>query len=175
MKSRLFIAAATLLATFAATTVAQAKCPPGSIKIGNACTIIPNNNPIRDNRCPASQGGNCVGPERDPVVPPPPRPPIKHPLPPTDDPQPAPINNPPKDANPDPTPQPEPQPPAPDDGDKITCKEGRRIVKNEGYRKVFAIDCDAPVYKYLAKKDHHRFIVKVNDDGDIIDEIDTDN
>ena len=124
MKSRLFIAASTFLVAFVVTTAAEAKCPPGTIKVGPLCSIIPNNNPIRDHRCPASQGGNCVGPERDPVVPPPPRPPTKHPLPPQDDPQPSPINQPPKDANPDPVPQ--PNPPVPDDGDKISCKEGRR-------------------------------------------------
>lgn len=161
MGKRILILASTLVATVLFANSADAKCPAGYRQIGPLCAKMPDANPIRDHRCPASQGGNCVGPEPDPVVPPPPRPP-KHPLPP-------PISTqPPIVTEPDPI-----SPPQTDD--QITCDEGRRIVKHSGFRHVEAIDCDAPVFKYTAKKHGHRVLVSVKDDGQIIKVINNDN
>lgn len=160
MGKRVFILASTLVATVLFANSAEAKCPAGYKQIGPLCAKMPDANPIRDHRCPASQGGNCVGPEPDPVVPPQPQPP-KRPLPPIS-------------TDPPIVTQPEPTPP-PQSDEQITCEEGRRIVKHSGFRHVEAIDCDAPVFKYTAKKHGHRVLVSVKDDGQIIKVINNDN
>ena len=58
------------------------------------------------------------------------------------------------------------------DEDTITCREGRRIVKNfmrhKGFKKVAIVDCSQPTYTYFAKKRHSGAYVKVNMDGDIV-------
>jgi hypothetical protein len=69
--------------------------------------------------------------------------------------------------------------PTPDEGDwahagdegdyGISCREGRRIVKRNGFRSVQPIDCDGNVYRYNAiSRRGARATVLVNMDGDIV-------
>jgi hypothetical protein len=59
---------------------------------------------------------------------------------------------------------------ADDEGDYgISCGEGRRIVRNEGFRSVRAIDCSGDIYRYNAKgRRGSKATVLVNMDGDIV-------
>jgi hypothetical protein len=51
----------------------------------------------------------------------------------------------------------------------ISCREGRRIVKRNGFRSVQPIDCDGNVYRYNAiSRRGARATVLVNMDGDIV-------
>jgi hypothetical protein len=52
--------------------------------------------------------------------------------------------------------------------DGISCREGRQIVRQEGFRRVRAVDCDGPIYSYNATKRRHKVTVLVNLDGDIV-------
>lgn len=52
-----------------------------------------------------------------------------------------------------------------DDG--ISCREGRMIVIEAGFRDVRPVDCDGPGYRYTARRHGHKFVVRVNEDGDI--------
>jgi hypothetical protein len=109
--------------------------------------------PIRDHRCPASQGGNCVGPEpaviqcNDPRLcdnfghtRPPGQPPIII----VD-----PINT--------------------DTGHfGISCRDGRNIVKQRGFRRVHAVDCSGDTFSYEGKKHGELYEISVNMRGDIV-------
>jgi hypothetical protein len=59
---------------------------------------------------------------------------------------------------------------ADDEGDYgISCGEGRRIVRNEGFRSVRAVDCSGDIYRYNAKgRRGSKATVLVNMDGDIV-------
>jgi hypothetical protein len=51
----------------------------------------------------------------------------------------------------------------------ISCEEGKDNVRDSGFRKVRAIDCDGKRYTYKARRDGYRYIVKVSrHSGDII-------
>lgn len=49
----------------------------------------------------------------------------------------------------------------------ISCGKGRRIVDHSGFNNVRAIDCNGSNYRYSAWKKGHRYVVRVNRDGDI--------
>lgn len=49
----------------------------------------------------------------------------------------------------------------------ISCGEGKRIVRWSGFRKVRAVDCDRPGYKYTAWKHGRKYLVRVNGAGAI--------
>jgi hypothetical protein len=44
----------------------------------------------------------------------------------------------------------------------ISCEEGRQQVRDEGFRKVRAIDCGGRRYTYRARQGGNRYIVKVS-------------
>jgi hypothetical protein len=51
---------------------------------------------------------------------------------------------------------------------RISCGEGRRIVRQSGFRRVRAIDCSGNTYRYNASSRDGRVTVLVNMDGDIV-------
>jgi hypothetical protein len=116
---------------------------------------------VRDHRICQVLDPNCRD-HRGPVivVPPPPAPPVVvidppiRPLPPIEPPHRPHHDN----------------PWADDEGDYgISCGEGRRIVRQEGFRQVRAIDCSGDVFRYNAKSRRGgKATVLVNMDGDII-------
>jgi hypothetical protein len=127
--------------------------------------------PIRDHRCPASQGGNCVGPEPAviqclvapcPVIPPPPRNPTQ-------------CNDPRLCDNFGQT-RPPRQPPIiivdPINTDTghfgISCRDGRNIVKQRGFRRVRVVDCSGNTFSYEGKKHGELYEISVNMRGDIV-------
>jgi hypothetical protein len=51
----------------------------------------------------------------------------------------------------------------------ISCEQGRRQVREEGFRRVRAVDCSGRRYTYEARRDGERYIVRVSRrSGDII-------
>jgi hypothetical protein len=48
------------------------------------------------------------------------------------------------------------------DEDYISCSEGRRIVRQHGFRQVSPIRCGGEVYKYRAVRRHRLWIVRVS-------------
>lgn len=57
-----------------------------------------------------------------------------------------------------------------DDQDEygISCREGRNIVRQSGFRRVKAVDCSGNIYRYNASSRNGRVTVLVNMDGDIV-------
>lgn len=49
----------------------------------------------------------------------------------------------------------------------ISCGKGRKIVNWSGFNKVKAVDCSLPGYKYTAWKKGHKYMVRVNGNGNI--------
>ena len=49
----------------------------------------------------------------------------------------------------------------------ISCKKGRMIVDGSGFHNVKAVDCSLPGYKYTAWKNAHKYVVRVNGNGNI--------
>ena len=47
----------------------------------------------------------------------------------------------------------------------ISCWKGAKIVDWSGFNNVKAIDCHLPGYKYTARKNGHKFVVRVNGYG----------
>jgi hypothetical protein len=91
---------------------------------------------------------------------------------------------------PDPRPDPRPRPPRPpyhprppiyyDPGyyrppiyqgyDRLSCREARQIVREEGFRSVRVIECEGRSYQFQARRNGRTFIVVVSSrSGDIID------
>jgi hypothetical protein len=51
----------------------------------------------------------------------------------------------------------------------ISCEEGRDQVRDSGFRKVRALDCDGPRYSYRARRNGETFVVRVSSrSGNII-------
>lgn len=50
----------------------------------------------------------------------------------------------------------------------ISCGKGRKIVRWNGFRRVNAVDCSAPVYQYNAWRGGMAYRVKVSSSGHII-------
>ena len=50
----------------------------------------------------------------------------------------------------------------------VSCNEARNIVRDAGFRKVYAYDCSAPTYGYKAVKHGELFKIKVSYSGDIV-------
>lgn len=74
-------------------------------------------------------------------------------------------------------PRPQPLPPIdPGDGagnghhghDRISCREGRQILRSEGFRHVRAFDCDGRVFGYRAENRRGGAKVRMTNRGDII-------
>ncbi len=180
MFKKSILVAALLLASSAAFISVDAKplrqvmgCDPSNAP-GGVCVIDPSNirdhrtpQNIRDHRCPASQGGNCVGPEVQVVVPPPPPPPNQ---------QPPGCGV--AGCNPPPPPPPKTtecnDPRICDDFGqnrpyRITCGQGRSIVRHSGYRRVRPIDCSGRQFTYMATRHGEVYGVVVNMRGRIVD------
>jgi hypothetical protein len=51
----------------------------------------------------------------------------------------------------------------------ISCGTGRNIVADAGFNRVRALDCELPGYRYTARKNGHKFVVRVNARGNITD------
>jgi hypothetical protein len=49
----------------------------------------------------------------------------------------------------------------------ISCKKGAKIVRWTGFHNVNAVDCSLPGYKYTGWKNGHKFIVRVNANGNV--------
>ena len=49
----------------------------------------------------------------------------------------------------------------------ISCRKGSRIVNWSGFNRVNAVDCSLPGYKYTAWRNGHKFVVRVNGNGNI--------
>ena len=49
-----------------------------------------------------------------------------------------------------------------DEYEAITCREGRRIVRNEGFRRVEPVKCHGNVYRYRAIRRDRLWSVRVN-------------
>ena len=150
---------------------------PGGVCVVDSSSIRDHRPTFRDHRCPASQGGNCVGPERVVVVPPPNQQPpgcgFAGCAPP-----------PPQSTECDPRVcddfgQGRPHRPRPviiidpiEMGSShwgITCGQGRNIVRHSGYRRVRAIDCSGNKFTYSATRHGEVFGVVVNMRGRIVD------
>lgn len=52
--------------------------------------------------------------------------------------------------------------------DGISCREGRQIVRESGFRQVHALKCYGSTYTYSAKKLGRLVKVRLNMDGDIV-------
>jgi hypothetical protein len=174
-KKSIFIAAMLIISS-AAFTSADAKrpiyaCDPSNAQ-GGVCVVGHQPAPVvRDHRCPASQGGNCVGPEQHiqcfvapctggPTIPPKNtecndpricddfgqnRPPRQPPIIIVD-----PIN--------------------PNNGHfGISCRDGRNIVKQHGFRRVHAVDCSGDTYSYTGRRHGEMMDIEVSLDGHILD------
>jgi hypothetical protein len=50
----------------------------------------------------------------------------------------------------------------------MSCRYGKRIMRNEGFHDVEAYDCSAPTYGYSGWKDGDLYKVRLNSHGDII-------
>jgi hypothetical protein len=48
---------------------------------------------------------------------------------------------------------------------RISCNTGRRIVDNSGFNRVRAVDCDLPGYRYTARRNGQKYMVRVNGRG----------
>ena len=133
-----------------------------SLGTANAETVRDHRTPeVRDHRVICIVGDPNCRDHRGPVVVVPPRdnPPII-----VVDPLPRP-----------PRPHPQPLPPIdPGDGagnghhDRISCSEGRQMLRWEGFRHIRAFDCDGRVYGYRAETRRDRVIVKMSNRGDIL-------
>jgi hypothetical protein len=137
--------------------------------IGNA-----NAGTVRDHRICEASDPNCRD-HRGPVVV----------IPPIQTPPIIVVGDPKNDPGPGPLPQPEPPHPRPpqdpwhghghgpwgnQDDYGISCREGRSIVRQNGYRHVKAMDCSGDVFVYSANTNRgRRAIVSVNMDGEIED------
>ena len=53
--------------------------------------------------------------------------------------------------------------------DGISCGKARKIVKNHGFYKVYATDCDGKVMRFKGKKSGDWYGIKINRWGNIID------
>lgn len=51
----------------------------------------------------------------------------------------------------------------------ISCGTGRNIVADAGFHRVRPVDCELPGYRYTARKNGHKFVVRVNARGNITD------
>jgi hypothetical protein len=51
---------------------------------------------------------------------------------------------------------------------RLTCKQGKRIVKRAGFRHIKVIDCKAPTYAYRVQTENGGATVIVNMFGEII-------
>ncbi len=51
---------------------------------------------------------------------------------------------------------------------EMSCRSGKQIVRDAGFRGVDAYDCSAPTYGYTAWKHGDYFKVRVNYSGDIV-------
>lgn len=50
----------------------------------------------------------------------------------------------------------------------ISCYKGKKILDyNLGYHSVSAVDCSLPGYKYTAKKNGHKWLVRMNGNGHV--------
>jgi hypothetical protein len=49
----------------------------------------------------------------------------------------------------------------------ITCGEGAKVLKYNGFRAIEPVDCSLPRYHYMAWKNHRQYLVTVNRDGEI--------
>lgn len=49
----------------------------------------------------------------------------------------------------------------------ISCVKAKRIVFNRGFSNVRSIDCSAPNYKFTGWRGFQKFMIRVNDRGDI--------
>ena len=129
---------------------------PGGVCVGDHVSNT------RDHRCPASQGGNCVGPEPVVVVPPPPQQ---------------------DDCNPqfcdtfgphDPKLNPHPRLGVivdpinmGSDAYGISCSQGRKILRRHGYYHVHAVDCSGDMYSYEATRNDEILMVDLDMAGNI--------
>ena len=52
---------------------------------------------------------------------------------------------------------------------RVSCSMGGNIVADAGFHRVRAVDCDLPGYRYTARKNGQRFMVRVNGRGNITD------
>lgn len=145
----------------------------------NAETVRDHRDPqVRDHRTICVIGDPNCRDHRGPVVVVPPRPrPFPQPPVVVVDPQPPVIVV-------DPLPRPpRPQPPMPpldpgmgnghwnddqDDDYRISCREGRQIVRENGFRHVRAFDCDGRVYGFRADNRHGGAKIRMTNRGDII-------
>lgn len=164
MSKKFYIMAAGLLIGSGYAGMAEAKCLPGQVKIGNVCVGTPTGPIVHDHRCVPGNGGVCVeGQDSGPVVAPPPPPPRQPPV----GTGPVVVGQPPIVVDHGPS-----EPPA--NEDSVTCDEGESILQSKGYKHIDAIDCVAPVFKYTAAKHHKQYLFKIRDDGKIIAKIRTD-
>jgi hypothetical protein len=52
---------------------------------------------------------------------------------------------------------------------RISCGMGRNIVADAGFHRVKPVDCALPGYRYTARKNGHKYVVRVSGRGAIID------
>ena len=50
----------------------------------------------------------------------------------------------------------------------MSCGEGARVLKYNGFRAIEPVDCSLPRYHYMAWKNHDQYLVTVNGSGMII-------
>ena len=50
---------------------------------------------------------------------------------------------------------------------RISCGRAQDIVANAGFHRVRPVDCSLPGYRYTARKNGHKFMVRVNGHGNI--------
>jgi hypothetical protein len=177
MFKRSMLFATFLIISSATFNAAEAKhfvnvCDPSNAP-GGVCVSGQQPGPdIRDHRCPASQGGNCVGPEPHVVQCfTAPCPPIYWPTPP----QPTECNDPRICDNFGPKKPPHRGPIVivdPYDPDRgglgISCRTGRNIVRQAGFRRVHVIDCSGNTFSYEGRKHGQFYEINVSVTGQIV-------
>jgi hypothetical protein len=176
MFKRTFFFATLLVISSAIFNTAEAKrpitfCDPTHAP-GGVCVVDHQPGPdIRDHRCPASQGGNCVGPEPQvvqclvapcpPVYTPPPR------AADCNDPRICDTFGPMTPPHRPPVVIVDPYDPS-HGGFGISCRTGRNIVRQHGFRHVHVIDCSGNEYSYEGRKHGEQFEITVSVMGQIV-------
>lgn len=49
-----------------------------------------------------------------------------------------------------------------EDQDRLTCREGRQIVRDQGYRRIEPVSCEGNTYRYRAVRQGNVWVVRVD-------------
>lgn len=49
----------------------------------------------------------------------------------------------------------------------VTCRQGRKILRNHGFRDIKAENCRPPHYEYIGRRKGREFLIRMNSRGEI--------